>query len=91
MAGKAKRGAERRAQPAAVVDLNLWDVLLGLMEPKDGPEVPGQNEKAVDKASPSHSHEVEGKEAAGMVKVTRRNAGQGSRRHKTKREAAPPT
>jgi hypothetical protein len=70
-----------------VVDLNLWDVLLGLMEPTDGPEVPGQNEKA-DKASPSHAHEVEGKEATGTAKVARREAGQGSRR-KTRRVVEP--
>ena len=75
MAGKAKRAAERRAEPAAVVDLNLWDVLLGLMEPTDGPGVPERNEKA-DKACPSHSHQVEGKEATGTAKVTRRKARQ---------------
>jgi hypothetical protein len=75
MAGKAKRAAERQAEPAAVVDLDLWDVLLGLMEPTNGPEMPERNEKA-DKASPSHSHEVEGKEVPGTAKVTRRKARQ---------------
>ena len=75
MAGKAKRAAERPAEPVAVVDLNLWDVLLGLMEPTGGPEVPERNEKA-DKASPGRSHEVEGKGATGTAKVTRRKARQ---------------
>jgi hypothetical protein len=73
MAGKAKRAAERQAEPAAVVDLNLWDVLLGLMEPADGPEVPGRD-RGPGKAVPTHAGEVEGKEAGGTVKVTRRNA-----------------
>ena len=33
MAGKGKREPKPRAGPGALVDLNLWDVLLGLMEP----------------------------------------------------------
>ena len=63
MAGKAKRGAERRAEPASVVDLNLWDVLLGLVEPKDGPEVPDQDQEP-GAAVPGHTSEVEEKGAA---------------------------
>ena len=63
MAAKAKRGAERRAESAAVVDLNLWDVLLGLMEPTNGPEMP-ERDRGPDEAGPGHTGEVEGKEAA---------------------------
>ena len=89
MAGKAKRAAERRAQPATVVDLNLWDVLLGLMEPTNGPEMP-ERDRGPDEAGPGHTGEVEGKEAAATAKAMRRNAGQGSRRPKTKRIDKPP-
>jgi hypothetical protein len=89
MAGKAKRAAERRAQPATVVDLNLWDVLLGLMEPTDGPEVP-ERDWGPGEAVPTHASEVKRKEAAATAKATRRNAGQGSRRPKTKRIDEPP-
>ena len=37
MASKGKREPKHRAGPGAFVDLNLWDVLLGLMEPAETP------------------------------------------------------
>ena len=84
MAGKAKREAERQAQPAAVVDLNLWDMLFRLMELKDGPEVPERDQEPGD-AVPGHTREVAG---TAKAKAARRNAGQRSRR-KTRRVGEP--
>ncbi len=40
MAGKAKREPKRQAATAALVDLNIWDVLFGLTEPAEAPAVP---------------------------------------------------
>jgi hypothetical protein len=40
MAGRARREPRRRAGSATLVDLNIWDVLFGLMEPAEAPAAP---------------------------------------------------
>ena len=40
MAGRARREPKRRAGSATLVDLNIWDVLFGLMEPAEAPAAP---------------------------------------------------
>jgi|tagenome__1003787_1003787.scaffolds.fasta_scaffold20056180_2 hypothetical protein len=80
MAGKVKRGPRGPVEPRTVVDLNLWDVLLGLMEPAEAP-LPPERERKRGQAIPDHTSEVEMKEApTGTAKAARRNVGQGSRR-----------
>ena len=40
MAGKARREPKRQAATAALVDLNIWDVLFGLTGPAEAPAAP---------------------------------------------------
>ncbi len=80
MAGKAKREPKRQAATAALVDLNIWDVLFGLTGPAEAPAVP----------------EADGRPAgdgpAAPVRAAGRKAGRGSRRvAKREGEAGPAT
>ncbi len=83
MVGRVKR--EPKRQPAAaLVDLNIWDVLFGLMEPAEAPAVPEADGKSAgdvpaDKGTGGRDGPV------GPVRAVRRKAGRGSR-HVAKRE-----
>ena len=42
MAGRARREPKRQPATAALVDLNIWDVLFGLTGPAEAPEADGR-------------------------------------------------
>ena len=91
MAGKAKREPKRQAATAALVDLNVWDVLFGLMEPAEAPAVPeADGRPAGDVPAEAGTGGRDG--PAAPVRAAGRKAGRGSRR-KTRRagEAGPGT
>jgi hypothetical protein len=81
MADKGKREPKHRAGPGTLVDLNLWDVLLGLMEPAETPEHDPKPSEAV----PARVSEAERDELAGAVRAAGMKASRGSRR-KQRRE-----
>ena len=84
MANKAKRAPKRPAEPAALVDLNLWDVMFGLLEPAEAPETPRHDPKSGE-GEPAEASEAEREEAGEEVRAAGRRASQGSRR-KRRRE-----
>ena len=81
MADKGKREPKRRVGPGAFVDLNLWDVLLGLMEPGDKAEIVGRDPMP-DEAGPVAASEAEREDAGEKVRAAGMKAGQGSRRER---------
>jgi hypothetical protein len=84
MAGKAKREPKRQAATAALVDLNLWDVLFGLTGPAEAPAVPeADGRPAGDVPADAGTGDRDG--PAGPVRAAGRKAGRGSRRG-TRRE-----
>ncbi len=91
MAGKAKREPKRQAATAALVDLNIWDVLFGLMEPAEAPAVPeADGRPAGDVPADAGTGGRSG--PAGPTRAAGRKAGRGSRRiAKRKGEAGPGT
>jgi len=84
MAAKGKREPKPQARPGTLVDLNLWDVLLGLMEtaetPGHGPEPSG--------APLAHAGGAERTEAGEEADVAVRKAGRGSRRERRRRSGS---
>ena len=91
MAGKAKREPKRQAATAALVDLNIWDVLFGLMEPAEAPAAPEAGGRpAGDVPADAGAGGQSG--PAEPVRAVRRKAGRGSRRvAKREGEAGPGT
>jgi hypothetical protein len=81
MASKGKREPKPQARPGAFVDLNLWDVLLGLMEPGDKAEMVGRDPMP-DEAGPVAASEAEREDAGEKVRTAGRKASQGSRRER---------
>ncbi len=79
MAGRARGKPKRRAGPAALVDLNIWDVLFGLMEPAEAPAAPeADGRPAGDVPADAGTGGRDG--PAGPVRAAGRKAGRGSRR-----------
>ena len=72
MAGKAKREPKRQAATAALVDLNIWDVLFGLMEPAEAPAVPEADGR------PAGAAGRKGKAGRGSRRVAKREGEAGS-------------
>ena len=91
MAGKAKREPKRQAATAALVDLNIWDVLFGLTEPAEAPAAPEADGRPAGDV-PANAGTGDRSEPAGPVRAARRKAGRGSRRvAKGEGEAGPGT
>ncbi len=84
MASKGKREPKPQARSGALVDLNLWDVLLGLMEPA---ETPGHG-PTPSEAVPARVSEAERDGLAGAVRTAGRKAGQGSRRERRRKDGS---
>ena len=91
MAGKAKREPRRQAATAALVDLNIWDVLFGLMEPAEAPAAPEADGRPAGDVSAGAG--TSGRSGpAGPTGAAGRKAGRGSRRvAKRQGEAGPGT
>jgi hypothetical protein len=81
MASKGKREPKPQARPRALVDLNLWEVLLGLMEPAEPPETPGHDPKS-NGAGPAAAGGAARAETGERVGATARKVGRGSRRER---------
>jgi hypothetical protein len=81
MASKGKREPKPQAGPGVFVDLNLWDVLLGLMEPGDKAEMVGRDPMP-DEAGPVAASEAEREDAGEKVRAAGRKENQGSRRER---------
>ncbi len=91
MVGKVKREPKRRAGSAALVDLNLWDVLFGLMESAEAPAVPAADGRPAGNV-PGDAGTGDRDGPAGPIKAAGRKAGRGSRRMaKREGEAGPGT
>ena len=76
---KARREPKRQPATAALVDLNIWDVLFGLMEPAEAPAAPGADGRpAGDVPADAGTGGRDG--PAGPVRAAGREAGRGSRR-----------
>ena len=79
MAGKAKREPKRQAATAALVDLNIWDVLFGLAGPAEAPAAPeADGRPAGDVPADAGTGGRHG--PAAPVRAAGREAGRGSRR-----------
>ena len=80
MAVKGKREPKPQAGPGALVDLNLWDVLVGLMEPTAAPG----HDPGPDGTGPAAAGkgEAEQAEIVEEVRATARKVGRGSRRER---------
>ena len=79
MAGRARREPKRRAGSATLVDLNIWDVLFGLMEPAEAPAAPeADGRPAGDVPADAGTGGRDG--PAGPSGAAGRKAGRGSRR-----------
>ena len=91
MAGSARRAPKRRAGPATLVELNVWDVQFGLMEPAEAPAAPEAGGRpAGDVPADAGAGGQSG--PAEPVRAVRRKAGRGSRRvAKREGEAGPGT
>ena len=79
MVGRAKREPRRRAGPVALVDLNIWDVLFGLMESAEAPAAPGTDGRPAG-AVPADAGTGDRNEPAAPIRAAGRKAGRGSRR-----------
>ena len=91
MAGRARREPRRRAGSATLVDLNIWDVLFGLMEPAEAPAVPEADGRPAG-GVPADTGTGDRSGPAGPTGAAGRKAGRGSRRvAKREREAGPET
>ena len=79
MAGRVMREPRRQPAAAALVDLNIWDVLFGLMEPAEAPAAPeADGRPAGDVPAEAGTGGRDG--PAGPVRAAGRKAGRGSRR-----------
>jgi hypothetical protein len=87
MAVKGKREPKPQAGPGALVDLNLWDVLVGLMEPAETPEAPA-HEPRPSEAGPAAAGEAERAEAGEKVRAARRRTDRKPRRETKRRGEA---
>ncbi len=91
MVGRVKREPKRQPAAAALVDLNLWDVLFGLTGPAEAPAAPeadGRPAGDVPADAGAGGRDV----PAEPVRAVRRKAGRGSRRGaKREGEAGPGT
>ena len=74
MVGRAKREPKRQAESAILVDLNLWDVLFGLMEPAEAPTVPEADVKPAGDV-PTDAGTGGRSEPAEPIRVVRRETG----------------
>ena len=84
MAGRARREPRRRAGSATLVDLNIWDVLFGLMESAEAPAAPeADGRPAGDVPADAGTGGRDG--PAGPVRAAGHKAGRESRRG-TRRE-----
>ena len=84
MVGRMKREPKRRPTAAALVDLNIWDVLFGLTEPAEAPAAPeADGRPAGDVPTDAGTGGRDG--PAGPVRAAGRKAGRESRRG-TRRE-----
>ena len=91
MAGRARREPRRRAGPAALVDLNIWDVLFGLTGPAEAPAVPEADGSPAG-GVPADAGTGDRNEPAAPTGAAGRKAGRGSRRVvKREGEAGPGT
>ncbi len=79
MAGRARREPRRRAGSATLVDLNIWDVLFGLMEPAEAPAAPEAGGRPAGDVPAEAGTGGQGG-PAGPVRAAGRKAGRGSRR-----------
>ncbi len=91
MAGRARREPKRRAGSATLVDLNIWDVLFGLMEPAEAPAAPEADGRPAGDvpadagtggrggpAGPTGAAGRKGKAGRGSRRVAKREAGSGT-------------
>jgi hypothetical protein len=79
MVGRMKREPKRRPTAAALVDLNIWDVLFGLTESAEAPAVPeADGRPAGDVPADAGTGGRDG--PAGPTGAAGRKAGRGSRR-----------
>ena len=91
MAGRARREPRRRAGPATLVDLNVWDVLFGLAGPAEAPAAPEADGRPAG-GVPSDAGTGGRGGPAGPTGAAGRKAGRGSRRvAKREGEAGPGT
>ena len=78
MVDRTKREPKGQAGSAALVELNLWDVLFGLMESAGAPAVPGADGRSAGDV-PADAGTGDRSEPAEPVKAARRKAGREAR------------
>jgi hypothetical protein len=74
MAGRVKREPKRRATSAALVDVNIWDLLFGLAEPAEAPAVPETDGRPAGLV-PAEAGRGDRSEPAEPIRAVRRETG----------------